>query len=146
MYGGKGLCKEGTIGNTLPQEGTLTKQRTYIMAILGTGILNNYHMVLNLRNSLVSHPNFASAAHACRRAAGATSSSNFCFCPFCCLKKVCRIILRPPLALVCIFTTSACSSAAAMCSSSAPVSLEPQLVRRPLLGLQAHLRLESDLC
>ena len=40
----KGPCKEGTIGNTPPVKGVLTKQGTYIMAILGTGILNNYHM------------------------------------------------------------------------------------------------------
>ena len=91
-------------------------------------------MVLNLRNSLVSHPKFASAARACRRACGATSSSNFCFCPFCCLKKVCRMILRPPLALVCIFTTSACSSAAAMCSSSAPVSFGATTGEAPAAG------------
>ena len=30
-----------TVGNTLPEKGTLSKQGTYIMAILGTGILNN---------------------------------------------------------------------------------------------------------
>ena len=42
-YGGcsKGPRKEGTIGNTLPQKGILTKQGTYIMTILGIGILNN---------------------------------------------------------------------------------------------------------
>ena len=40
----KGPCKEGTIGNTLPLMGILTKQGTYIMAILWTGILNNYHV------------------------------------------------------------------------------------------------------
>ena len=40
----KGPCKEGTNGNTLPQKGILTKQRTYIMAFFGTGILNNYHV------------------------------------------------------------------------------------------------------
>ena len=40
----KGPCVEGTIENTLPEKGILTKQGTYIMAILGTGILNNYHL------------------------------------------------------------------------------------------------------
>ena len=40
----EGPCKEGTIGNTLPEKGVLTKQGTYITAILGTGILNNLHL------------------------------------------------------------------------------------------------------
>ena len=31
----KGPCKEGTIGNTLPKKGILTKQGTYTMAIFG---------------------------------------------------------------------------------------------------------------
>ena len=38
-----GPCKEGTIGNTLPEKGTLTKQGTYIMAI-SVFILNSYHV------------------------------------------------------------------------------------------------------
>ena len=41
----KGSCKERTIGNALFQDGNLTKQGTCIVvAVLGTGILNNYHM------------------------------------------------------------------------------------------------------
>ena len=40
----EGPCKEGTIGNPFPQKGILTKQGTYVMAILGTGILSNYHL------------------------------------------------------------------------------------------------------
>ena len=49
IYGGcfEGPCKEGTSGNTLPQKGFLSKQGTYIMVILGAGILNNYHIHLN---------------------------------------------------------------------------------------------------
>ena len=42
----KGPRKEETIGNTLLQNGMLTKQATYIMAILGRGMLNNYHIGL----------------------------------------------------------------------------------------------------
>ena len=33
----KGLCKEGTSANTFPQRGILTKQGSYIMAMLGNG-------------------------------------------------------------------------------------------------------------
>ena len=41
-----GPCKEGTIGFrvSFPEKGILTKQGTCIMAILGTGILKNFHM------------------------------------------------------------------------------------------------------
>ena len=37
-------CKGETIGNTLPEKEILTKQGTHIVVILGTSILNNYHM------------------------------------------------------------------------------------------------------
>ena len=33
----KGVCKEGTSANTLPQRGIPTKQGSYIMAMLGNG-------------------------------------------------------------------------------------------------------------
>ena len=42
----KGPSKEGTIGNTFLEKGILTKQGTYTMAVLGTGILNNYQVVI----------------------------------------------------------------------------------------------------
>ena len=38
----KVLVKEGPLGLHFLKKGILTKQGTYIMAILGTGILNNY--------------------------------------------------------------------------------------------------------
>ena len=38
----KVLVKEGPSGIHFLKKGILTKQGTYIMAILGTGILNNY--------------------------------------------------------------------------------------------------------
>ena len=40
----KGLCKEGTMGNTLPQKGILTKKGVRLMDVLGTGILNNSNL------------------------------------------------------------------------------------------------------
>ena len=40
----KVLVKEGPLGIHFLKKGILTKQGTYIMAILGTGILNNYHV------------------------------------------------------------------------------------------------------
>ena len=40
----KVLVKEGPLGIHLHKKGILTKQGTYIMALLGTGILKNYHM------------------------------------------------------------------------------------------------------
>ena len=47
VHGGcsKGPCKEESIENILPKKGILTKQGTYIMAILGTDMLNNYHIL-----------------------------------------------------------------------------------------------------
>ena len=38
------LVKKGLLGIHFLKKGILTKQGTYIMAILVTGILNNYHM------------------------------------------------------------------------------------------------------
>ena len=40
----KVLVKEGPLGIQFLKKGILTKQGTYIVAILGTGILNNYHL------------------------------------------------------------------------------------------------------
>ena len=40
----KVLVKKGPIGNTLPESEIQTKKRTYVMAILGTGTSNKYHM------------------------------------------------------------------------------------------------------
>ena len=40
------LVKEGPLGIHFLKQGILTKQGTYIMAMLGTGILNNYHVSL----------------------------------------------------------------------------------------------------
>ena len=40
----KVLVKEGPLGIHFLKQGILTKQGTYIMAILGTGILNNNHV------------------------------------------------------------------------------------------------------
>ena len=40
----KVLVKEGPLGIHFLKKGVLTKKGTYIMAILGTGILNNYHI------------------------------------------------------------------------------------------------------
>ena len=40
----KVLVKEGPLGIHFVKKDFLTKQRTYIMAILGTCILNNYHI------------------------------------------------------------------------------------------------------
>ena len=40
----KVLVKEGPLGIHFLQKGILTKEGTYIMVILGTCILNNYHM------------------------------------------------------------------------------------------------------
>ena len=39
-YGGfsKGPCKEGSIGNTRPEKGILTKKGTCMTVLLGTGI------------------------------------------------------------------------------------------------------------
>ena len=42
----KVLVKKGPLGIHFLKKGILTKQGTYIMAILGTGILNNYHIYL----------------------------------------------------------------------------------------------------
>ena len=43
--GSRGPYKEGTTGNTLPQRRrTLTKEGTYLIAILGTSVLNSYRM------------------------------------------------------------------------------------------------------
>ena len=46
VFGGcsKGPGKGETIGIHFLKKGILTKQGTYIMAILGTGILNNCHL------------------------------------------------------------------------------------------------------
>ena len=40
----KVLAKEGPLGIHFLKKGILTKQGTYVMAILGTCILNNYHV------------------------------------------------------------------------------------------------------
>ena len=42
----KVLVKKGPLGIHFLKKGILTKQGTYITAILGTGIFNNYQMVL----------------------------------------------------------------------------------------------------
>ena len=44
----KVLVKEGPLGIHFLKRWILTKQVTYIMAMLGTGILNNYHMLEGL--------------------------------------------------------------------------------------------------
>ena len=48
--------KERAIGNTLAYKGVLTKQGTYIIAILGTGILNNCRMDVASASSHYSDP------------------------------------------------------------------------------------------
>ena len=40
----KVVVKEGPLGIHFLKKGILTKQGTYITAMLGTGILNNYHI------------------------------------------------------------------------------------------------------
>ena len=47
-----GHRKEDPIGTVLPQKGILTKQGTYIMAILGTCLLSNYHMSMDVAITL----------------------------------------------------------------------------------------------
>ena len=41
-----GSCKEGTIGNAFPKQWIVTKHGTCIIAVLGTGISNNCHIMI----------------------------------------------------------------------------------------------------